>query len=495
MGEHLFKTSVRVVVLVGCLSVGGLPRVWAQTQTTGVHATLDVKATKMRSKSAGYQLKKTISPGFDVSSKGFNTQIDGHWQFDMVDYTRNRVTEKDSILPSGLLKLRAFGHQNEPGIDASIEAKQVKSTLPVGAAASDTANTYTDTTYRLSPFIEHELDSETRITARLDRSLTQSNAIDAAQKPRPDIQKSDDMLKLSRQPTSLGYALQWHHHQEKSKDKKSVKTAPILNERLAQATALYTLTPELGMGLSFGKGNVRIGNESESQKLLGMQMNWRPTERTVLNTEIQKRYFGKAWTLNASHTMRGVVFSLNSDRGVSTNGKLVDQGFDKATFYDVGAQIRQSTSGKMTLIGRRDTTTIEAGLVRTSPLTDINGKSISSSPTTGGLTTASPPTASSTKTYFFDAQLAHKLTPHSTVTMGLRWDQGATTVETTTSVPVSSATRNTVFSKGFTWRAGINNRLTPDTTATFGLKRQITRSPSITTSDDAEMFVGLGHRF
>lgn len=483
MGEHLFKTSVRAVVLLGCLSVGGLPRVWAQTQTTGVHATLDAKATAVHTltpqagKSAGYQLVKTITPGIDVSSKGVNTQIDGHWQFDVVDYARNRDTEKDSILPSGLLKLRAFGHQNEPGVDASVEAKQVKSTLTVGAppTPSNTANTYTDTTYRLSPFIEHELDSETRIAARLDRSLTQSNAIEASQKPRPDIQKSDDMLKLSRQPTSLGYALQWHQHQEKSKDKASGKTAPILNERLAQATALYALTPELGMGLSSGKGSVRIETQSRPQTLYGMQLNWRPTERTVLNTEMQKRYFGKAWTLDASHTMRGVVFSLNSDRGVSTDGKLVDQGFDKDTFYDVAAQIRQSTSGKMALIGRRDTTTFEAGLVRTSPLTVINGESIS------GLTTASR-----TKTYFFDAQLAHKLTPHSTLTTGVRWDKGATTV---------AATGNAVLSKGFTWRASVNNALTPDTTANFGLKRQITRSPSITTSDDAEMFVGLGHRF
>lgn len=214
------KSGARLVLSVTLVasgwSTGLMAPAWAQSQpNTRFQAQVDVQAyaTQSTNPPAGTTKSKelilTATPSFKVFSKGANTQIDGQWQWSAVNYVRD--SQPDRILPSGALNLRTLAGRSGVGLDASVAATQVKST-PLGRQ-SDTPTTldsYTDTTYRLSPFFDKELDNLTRASVRIDRSLLHSSQVDTNLVARPDSHVRNDVVKLDRQPAPLGYGLEWH---------------------------------------------------------------------------------------------------------------------------------------------------------------------------------------------------------------------------------------------------------------------------------------------
>jgi uncharacterized protein (PEP-CTERM system associated) len=516
--------GARLALSVSLLATGwgAAAPAWAQSQPdTRLQAQVDVQAyaTQSTNPPAGTTKNKdlilTATPSFKVQSKGANTQIDGQWQWSAVNYVRD--SQPDRILPSGSLNLRSLAGRSGLGLDASVAATQVKST-PL-ARQSDTPTTldsYTDTTYRLSPFFDKELDSQTRASVRIDRSLLHSTQVDTNLAARPDSHVRNDVIKLDRQPTPLGYGLEWHQQQTKV----SGQQDPSLDENLGRATALYAPMPEVNFGLSMGRGRNRIGAQSLTETIHGVQGQWRPTERSLLKGEVEDRYFGRSWRAEASHRTPWIALGLNTERDVSTYAQtignlnrsgtlsglydallttripdpiarrqavddmmtrrnLASQVSASGDVYDVDAQLRTATSGRLALMGRRDIVTFVAGLTRTAPLTADSSAATA--------LTSTP----RTKEYFFDAQLNHQLTLRSSVATGLRWTRASSTPADGAPVLASTAMQ----SRDFTWRASFNTTLSPETTATMGVKRQLTHNPSTTSSDESAMYVGLGHRF
>lgn len=500
---------------LGGLIALGVAQSWAQTSSTRVQTSLNVQATATHSTvpvagaKAGSDLLLSAVPAITITSKGANTQIDGQGQLNVLNYTRG--TQPDRVLPSGDIRLRTSAGRGGPGLDLSATATQVRSTLT--ARPSDTpstADSFTNTVIRISPFLDKELDSQTTASIRLDRTLLHTDEVGPGLIPRPDSRLSNDVLRLSRRPSPLGYRFELRQQQTKV----SGQADPSLDERLGRASALYAPSPEVELGLTIGRGSNRIAAQKITETIHGAQLQWRPTERTALKSEIEDRFYGRSWLVDASHRTPWLAFGLQADRNATTYASTIGnvgsggslrtlydallttripneaerrravddmvtrrnlsgQVSTSGDVYDVAAQLRQSTSGRVALMGRRDVVIFAGGLVRTAPLS------------TG---TAAPTLAASTRTkeYYFDAQVNHQLTTYSTVSTGLRWTRALTTPTDTGVVTLS---------RDFSWRASLNTTLSPHTTATMGLRRQLTHNPSTTTSDDAAMFVGLGHRF
>jgi len=506
------KSSVSLLILSGltaCIPAGA----WAQNQPTSkLQTRLDVQAmathTSMPQPGAtgGDDALLSAAPSFTLLSKGAHTAIDAQWRFTFLDYLRN--TQPDRVLPSGKLSVRVFD-KSGPGVDMSVEASQVKSTPAAQQSITpDTQNSYTNATYRVSPFIERNLDNQTQFAARIDRQLLHTTQLSAMLAPRPDSLVRNDVARLSRRPTPLGYGLEWHQQETRVADQ---STAP-LSERISKATALYAPAPDVSMGLSISRGHNLIGGQTVTETTHGLQAQWRPTERSTVKGEIENRYFGRSWTVDLSHRSPWLALGLNADRNTSTYASTIgnvnagnslrglydailttripdqadrrqavdsliarrnlsSQTSPTGDIYDVAAQLRQTTTGRIALMGRRDIVSLLGGLIRTTPLSTPN--------TVGGLNP-------SIKQHFLDTQINHQLTPTSTIAGGLRWDR------TWTSQP---GLTQDVYSSSFSWRVALNTALTPETTATMGFNRQITHNPSTTTSDESAMFVGLGHRF
>jgi uncharacterized protein (PEP-CTERM system associated) len=517
--SRLPRPTPGLSLLLWCgLSASGWPAAQAQTQTTRIEPSVSMQslATSNANAAAGVagQGKKemilSVTPGIKVMTKGANTQIDAQWQLNVISYVRN--TQPDRILPSGLASLHTEVLPGEAGLDASVSSSQVKSTFTARSSSTpSTADTYTNYMARISPFAHKQLDAQTQAGIRLERVLLHSNEVGLGLVARPDSRVTDDTLNLTRRTTPFGYDLRWRHQETRV----SGQDVPSLNERLLRATALYAFGPELELGLSLGRSTTQVNTQKLSETTHGWQVQWHPSERSLLKTSVEDRFYGRSWQLEAAHRSPWLAMGLQADRVASTYAaslgnigqsgslrtlydallttripneadrrKAVDdmiarrnlagQVSTSGDVYDEAAQVRQSTTGRVALMGRRDILAFAGGLVRTAPLaTQASAIPLVSQ--------------SRTKEYYFDAQLNHQLTPYSTVTGGLRW----TRARFTPSDPITPAT----LSRDFSWRALLSTTLTPNTTATMGLKRQLTHNPSTTSSDEATMFVGLGHRF
>lgn len=523
MVTKLRDVGGRLVWLIGLSAALPLPG-WAQTQTTAVRPRIDLQVlatTNAGASGGGLQGKKemilTATPGVSVMTRGTNTELEGLWQFNAIHYVRN--SQPDRVLPNGLLKLHTEFVRRELGLDASLAASQVRST--VTARTSETPNTsdsYTNTTLRLSPFAQKQLDPYTLINARLDRGVLHTTQTGQGLIKRPDSYTVNDLISLARQPTPLGYKVEASRQQTRM----AGQADPSLNERLGRLTAWYTPTPDFRLGASLGRASTRLGAESVSETLRGWQVQWRPTERSVLKADVEDRFFGKSWHTDISHRMPWLAMGLSAERTIATYAttlgnigqggslsglydamlttripdaaerrKAVDdlvarrnlssQVSTSGDVYDVTAQLRQAINGRLSIMGRRDIVTIVGGLVKTAPLAAQDDPVIQ--PLQAG---------NRTKEHYLDAQLNHQLTPQSTLSGGLRWTRART---------VALGTQTDTLAREFSWRAALSTNLARDTSATMGLRRQITHTAAsasaaaATNTNETAMYVGLGHRF
>jgi uncharacterized protein (PEP-CTERM system associated) len=514
------KSSVCAILLMGILAgissdvrAQNLPNNRAQA-TLGVQAFASHTASAQPGVKSGDELVLSATPEFSVYSRGAHTAIDTQWQFNFLDYAHN--TQPDRVLPNGKLNLHVFASKGGPGIDLSVEASQVKSTASATTSVTpDTRNSYTNATYRISPYIERDLNNQTQVSARIERQLLHTTQLSSTLAPRPDTLSRNENFKLIRRPTPLGYGLEWHQQETRV----SGTTAPSLDERINKASALYAPAADITLGLSVGRGHNLIGTQTVTETTHGWQAQWRPSERSMLKGEVEDRHFGRSWLTEISHRSPWLALGLNSERSVTTYAattgnnntalrgmydallttripdpaerrqavddmiarrNLASQATPAGDTYDVAAQVRQATTGRVALMGRRDIVSFVGGLVRTSPLASPNETDPALSGATG------PGLGASTKQYYLDTQLNHQLTPSSTISTGLRWSRVWTT---------QPGAAEPVLSRDFSWRAAFNTTLTAQTTASMGFNRQITHNPSTTTSDESAMFVGLGHRF
>lgn len=406
----------------------------------------------------------STSAGAAFNVKGANSHAEGQWRFTAVKYARD--SQPSRILPSGLVDLHSDLYRKEAGFDASASADQVSSTVGTTADANNTANTTTNTRLSLSPFYSRQFDDEASLLARLRRTWIHSVSNGSSN---IDNQGTEDnhQLRWERRPVRLGYALEATYS-------KSPIFAPTgsalpdsaLTRKAATGSLLYALTPEFALGPILGRESSQLAGQSLSGTIRGGQMRWQPNERTQLKATLKHSVFGREWELDATRKTPWTTFGFASRRSAEATAP------PSATAINLGAVTRETTSGRTVFTGRRDSLNLSAGLTRTMPIERLTPVDMGGTP------------IQRTKEYFFDTEVAHKLTPLSNLTGGLRWSRGLI------------STANTLTpSRDFVARIGLNTKLMTDTTATMGFKRQITHNPAINTSSESAVFVGLGHRF
>lgn len=440
-------------------------------QTTQIVPTVDVLLTATNNAngtSSNTQPRKDVilstAAGASFNVKGANSRAEGQWRFTSVKYARD--SQPSRLLPSGLVDVHTDLYRKEAGIDASASADQVSSTVGTKADANNTANTTTNTRLSLSPFFLRQFDGEASLLARLRRTWIHSvsNGSNAV-----DNQGTEDnhQLRWERRPVRLGYALEATYS-------KSPIFAPIgsplgdsaLTRKAATASLLYALTPDVALGPILGRESSEAQGQAFSGTVRGGQLRWQPNERTQLKATLKHGVFGREWELDASRKTPWTTFGLTSRRSAEATAPA------SATAINLGAVTRETTSGRAVFTGRRDNINLSAGLTRTTPIERLTPVTVGGSP------------IQRTKEYFFDTEVTHKLTPQSNLTGGLRWSRGSTvTTDTLT------------LSRDFIARVGLSTKLMTDTTATMGIKRQLTHNPSTNISSESAVYVGLGHRF
>lgn len=407
-------------------------------------------------------LSASASANFNV--KGAHSRAQGQWRLTSVKYARN--SQPSRVLPSGLVDLHTDLYRKEAGLDASLSADQVSSTVGTFADANNTANTTTNTRLSLSPFYLREFDSESSLLARLRRTWIHSSSNGSSAVDDRGME-DNHQIRWERRPARLGYALDATYS-------KSPIFAPAgsgvpdsaLTRKTTSASLLYALAPEFALGPILGRESSQLEGQSISGAIRGAQLKWQPNEHTQLNATLKHSVFGREWELDFSRKMPWTTFGITSTRKAEATPPA------SATALNLGAVTRETTVGRTVFTGRRDSLNLSAGLTRTTPIERLTPITVNGSP------------IQRTKEYFFDTEAVHKLTPLSNLTGGLRWTRGST-----------MTTGTVTGTRDFVARIGLSTRLMSDTTATMGFKRQLTHNPSTNTSSESAVFVGLGHRF
>ena len=96
----------------------------------------------------------------------------------------------------------------------------------------------------------------------------------------------------------------------------------------------YLLTRELKVGVTAGAERTDVQVlEGETTSTAGLEVEWTPTERTLLAGNVEKRYFGTGHSIQFSHRTPRTAWTASVARDVSTPGASATGGFGSA--YDL----------------------------------------------------------------------------------------------------------------------------------------------------------------
>lgn len=456
------RDSLKLDILM-LLSMGlAMPACAQQTQavvpTVGLTSTFVKQANVTGTPSVGgttHDWVTVLSPGLRLASHGANLVIDGSIAFDAYHYDRG--TLNDQIVPKGNVLAQWLARDLGVGIEAGWLSRQVPAQFSSAAGAPN--GEYTTTEWHAGPFIDKQLGSSTSVQAKLDRKVThQSN------QTAPNTTVTTASAGLKQNPTPLGYRLSIQDQDTK----RAGSDTSLLREFKGTAKVFYALTPEWDVGAIFGAESTDVQAEQFRDKIHGWTLHWHPQDRTSLNAEVEQRFFGQSWQVDAAHRMAWLTMAATFSRKPSTSA--TSQLTNGREFYNLTAQLRQEASGKMTLIGRRDTFTISAGRIDSTPLTQ---------------TQSVQTTASNSRDYFFSSDWVHKLTPTWRMSNGLKWTRSHLT-------PVGQPY---VFAREFAWRSELKTDLSQNAIGTFGLRKRIVHTTNYGDSAESAVFAGLDYAF
>lgn len=506
MPMKLLVRGLGPIVLLACTVSAGVQPARAQqpvaappvARTHQIQPTLDMQATATsnselaRGSSARgkKELILSVTPGVGFQMKGAQSELVGRFQLEGLRYVRG--TQSDRILPSGDVRWSLEAVKDAIGLDSTLRAQQVRaSTTAQQLGPASTDNSYTDTTLHLMPYMRGRVDANTIAEIRLDRGLLRSTENSAALSgdAERDAYTSDDRIRLTRRPVPLGYEVQLLDRRDRYKG----SPEPALAQREGSITLLMAPDPELNVGLKLLRARDSLQGQTFHNTSVGYQLQWRPTARTVFQAETENRSYGRTWMADLQHRWRRVSAGIRAERMATSyareSGRTVVTAPsltpdtpvpgsiagapEPSQPFDTGAQLRQAIQGRVVIMGRRNQVNFAAGQIRSSSLIAAGSGGVA----TGGR---------STREHYFETELTHQLTPRDSVSGGLRWGRSWTT---------QPLTGVGVLSRDFVMRAAFSTKLAPDTTATMGLKRQITHSDPVTSANETAGYVGLGHRF
>jgi uncharacterized protein (PEP-CTERM system associated) len=498
--------------LAGLLGGLGATTAMAQTRAWVVEPAVEVNGTATSNSAYSSSLKGpadaiiTVSPSLRVSGSGSHVRVNGQVQLDSVSYGRH--TQPDRVLPQGAIESQVNLIERFLGVDASLTTRQTTSDpfAPQGDGSATTGR-YTTTTARISPFIERDLTPELSLKARADVNRTHYDTTGTGLASRPDGYAQHHSLRLARVPTPLGAAIEADY----IRSGYSGYPSSELTQPIGRGVLSYALNEQLILSGIVGHESNQTQLNDRGGAIQGLRVDWHPNERVHLLSTVEHRFFGLGWDAVFTHRTptyagnlalkREITSSANSLTSVSSGGSLstvlgeilktrfpndndranevrdvmnsrglTDRTNTNRDLYALSVQLRQAAAARMVFMGRRDTVSFTFDLVKSTPQPWAADPLISALDQTNlqrGV----------------EVEFNHRLTPLTSFDITARWAKNST--------PDSARS-----STETTYRAGFNTRLSPQTTATIGVRQQQLDSSVLQTDvHESAMFLGLGHRF
>jgi uncharacterized protein (PEP-CTERM system associated) len=340
------RELTRTQVSTAAVLLAGL--VWQGTaQAEAWRIAPAVKATATTSSNAGMQAAGTmdtvvtITPQMQLLGTGPDYRLTGTLAADMVQYLgRSRA---DRILPRGQVVLNGRVVDRLLFVDAELGADTTSSTpFDLLSDGATFYNVGTTTRERFSPYIDRELSPSSRLTARTDHVLTQGRGTSTSANnanANADAYVQTHSARYDLRPEPAGLRGEWNYQNTRYND----STAGGLTLQTARLSALYAPDPTLTLGLTGGRDAASYTTNNVSETLRGVSVRWAPSERTVFDALLEKRFFGNGWTVNFTHRSPFMAVSTGLVRQATTYAArlgVLQAGGDVATLVDSILQTR-----------------------------------------------------------------------------------------------------------------------------------------------------------
>lgn len=451
-----------------------------------------------------------LAPSITLRGGGARLRASGTMEFVGLWYERG--TQRDRVLPNGSLALTLEAIERRLFIEAAVAARQ-EQVDPFGVRPEgfSTVNNRTAVQYRLSPYLEGQFSPTIRYRLRSDNTYTRTHPADTAATD-TDGYLGRQVAELERVPRPLGWRLSYERTDRRLDDPASSRETL----QVARLALRWQVTEQLALGLRGGyETNDFLALEYEDDRFIGGEIEWRPTERTLLRGYVEDRVFGTGWSASFSHRMPWLAWDLTTDRGLFSAQEvlllapagtdvaallgallttripdpvqrdaavqdLIQRGRLPAAFgrdtniYAERVSLLTSLRGSIALVGLRNSLTLSGFRARTEDLATL------------GLAPSLGPLASATNNEQRGVGLTYALTVTSVDVLSLG---GTRSTTTGLGALAGEQTRQSAATLRWTRRAG------PRTGLFAGARYQVVDSNVSGDSDETAVFAGFTHRF
>lgn len=257
-------------------------------------------------------LALAVSAAVALRRQGAGMSLDADIGVDGLAYARGSAPAR--LLPRAQVRWDAELVEHWLQLAGGLQVAQSASDpLGVRAAGLGTLNRVTSTRVNIAPTLQRALGPSLSVLARSDLSSTTRSGNFGAGDARRDFTAQEHLLSLEQKPQPLGWSLEANH----SSTRYQGDAEAALTETVVQGVLNWAPSPDWQLGVSAAREQAQFALSERHHSALGLRMRWTPTERTLLAAEVEDRYFGRSWDLQASHRMPGLVLGLRWVRRAS----------------------------------------------------------------------------------------------------------------------------------------------------------------------------------
>jgi uncharacterized protein (PEP-CTERM system associated) len=440
---------------------------------------------------AGRDLITEITTGVRGRVDGARVSLAGSAALQSFVYAKH--TQGNDIIPIVDLTGRWVAVEQFLFIEASARTTQTRiDPFAPGLTPTSTENNATLTQYRIAPFIESQPGPNLHFRARSDNTKTKDYGEESVEFDAVDSSYFGfHTISLERDPVPLG----WRIEAERRKTQFQGEFVPLISD-IGRVLANLAVTDTLRVGLRGGAERNNFLTDPGWNPIYGGQMSWHPSDRTALDFDAERRFFGNGVHFNFTHRMPWLSWNLRATRDLDTSPQAIFELGPNAA--DRAAQVRDiisrqglpaSTTTVIPILAPRVSVTENVSLgvaylgVRNTLALTLGATRNRDAVESGPLATDSPVT----NNIQHAATLAYTIRLTPTTTAGL-------TVSFSRIDSLESATTDATTKDGSV-RAQMAVQLAPKSTALFGAQQRKLVSNIEPGGYETSVFAAFEHRF
>lgn len=249
-----------------------------------------------------------VRPSLSVRSRGAGLTIDGSIGLAATHYSRSN--QADRILPDGKIVLNAALIERALFLDAGFSAVRAAPN-PFGLQGEfESINSSSTTVYRFSPYLDRDLSPSLRAQARAEFVQTNGFGDDPAASAVRNSRTYKNNARIDQRPLPLG--LNAEVRSERTVYPSVDVTA--FESKAGRIGMSFAPLVEVEVGAFVGREKTLTPYEDRVDSRRGGLLRWKPTDRTTLEAEGGRRFFGSDWNVVARHRRPGFAISASTSR-------------------------------------------------------------------------------------------------------------------------------------------------------------------------------------